>query len=243
RGVPINVAGKPRFWTKYGSSVTKGEGLTQAHVAKIVNADLESIVCVPEVYVIFSWGRCRFIVMQFVEGTTFAGRKLPKGMYKRDEMQAVANAVRRLVDIKMPAGTAPGPIGGGHIGHDFFLDSMSTIEYPTVEHLENQINAFATASWYRFEFQTETAKDLVLCLSDLNENNFMVDPTGKVWAIDFGRTCFLPPSFVYYSLRVVSNLFGRCVARLLNRPESPNFKAMDIASGLPATTPCVSNRC
>jgi hypothetical protein len=59
----------------------------------------------------------------------------------------------------------------------------------------------------------------------------MVGATGKLWSIDFGRTCFLPPSFVYYSLKRAPSFFGRCVAYLAKYPESPNYTAMDIAAG------------
>ena len=56
-------------------------------------------------------------------------------------MEAVAAAVQRLTDIQMPAGTAPGPIGGKRIGHNFFVDDLSTLVYPTVGDLENRINS------------------------------------------------------------------------------------------------------
>ena len=250
-GVCIEVLGKPRFWAKYGGSVIRGEGLTQAHVAGIVNADPVRVVRVPEVYLIFSREECGYIVMELVEGTTFAKRT---GKYGKDDIKAVAAAVRRLTDIKMPAGTAPGPIGGGRIGHDFFVDFLSTLEYPTVGHLEDQINAvcfpltFSTShshtralvankvvrplnSRLSVDFRTETANGLVLCPSDLDDSNFMVDTMGNLWAIDFGRTCFLPPSFVHYSLTLSPNVFGRRVAHLVKYPQSANFKAMMTAAG------------
>jgi hypothetical protein len=124
-GVCIEVLGKPRFWAKYGVYVTRGEGRTQAYVAGIVNADPVRVVRVPEVYLIFSRDSCGYIVMEFVEGTTFAKRKSGTGQYERDEMRAVADAVCRLVEIKMPADTAPGPISGGRTGHDFFFEGLS----------------------------------------------------------------------------------------------------------------------
>ena len=140
-GVCIRVAGKPRFWVKYGmDSVIRCEGRTQAHVAGIVNANPASVVCVPEVYLGFSRGRRGYIVMDFVQGTTFAERKSPRGYYYKNDIKAVAAAVQQLTDIKMPAGTAPGPVGGGCIGHDFFVECLSTLKYPTVRHLEAQIN-------------------------------------------------------------------------------------------------------
>jgi len=82
-GVCIEVLGKPRFWAKYGSSVIRGEGRTQAHVAGIVNTDPVRVVRVPEVYLIFSREKSRYIVMEFVEGTTFAKRKSDTGQYEK----------------------------------------------------------------------------------------------------------------------------------------------------------------
>ena len=95
----------------------RGEGRTQAHVAGIVNAKSASVVCIPEVYLGFWRGRRGYdIVMDFVQGTTFAERKSPKGNYYKNDIKVVATAVQQLTDIKMPAGTAPGPFGGGCIG-------------------------------------------------------------------------------------------------------------------------------
>lgn len=76
-----------------------------------------------------------------------------------------------------------------------------------------------------------TAESLVLCLSDPNESNFIIDPRGKLWAIDFGRTCFLPSSFMSFSLTKSSNVFVQSVARQVNYPVSVNLRAMSIASG------------
>ncbi|KAI0040273.1 hypothetical protein FA95DRAFT_1650357 [Auriscalpium vulgare] len=81
------------------------------------------------------------------------------------------------------------------------------------------------------DFQAETADGLVLCPSDLSDSNFMIDREGTLWAIDFGRTCFLPSSFVSYALMISSNVFVQRVARRVNYPISANFHAMDAASG------------
>jgi len=133
----------------------------------------------------------------------------------------------------MPAGTAPGPVGGGRIGHDFFVDCLSTFKYRKVGQLEAQINEVLRpfGNTLRVNFQLETVDDLVLCPSDPNDSNFMIDDKGKLWAIDFGRTCFLPPSFVPYSLTTSSDVFVQCVARRVNYPLSANLLAMEIASG------------
>ena len=83
----------------------------------------------------------------------------------------------------------------------------------------------------RVNFQIETVDGLVLCLSDPNDSNFMMDDKGKLWAIDFGRTCFLPPSFVSFSFESSSDVFVQSVAHLVDYPPSANLRAMSIASG------------
>ena len=140
-GVCIQVAGKPRLWIKYDKdSVIRGEGRTQAHVAGIMNANPASVVRVPEVHLGFSRGKRGYIVMDFVQGATFAKCKSSKGNCYKNDIKAVAAAVQQLTNIRMPAGTTPGPVGGGRIGNDFFVECLSALEYPTVGHLEAQIN-------------------------------------------------------------------------------------------------------
>ncbi|KAI9512712.1 hypothetical protein F5148DRAFT_973101, partial [Russula earlei] len=215
--------GKPRFWVKHGRSVTRGEGLTQAHVAKIVNADHVRVVRVPEVYLIFSRGTWAYIVMELAGGMTFAKRKLDKGNYGEDNMKA----------IKMPVDTSPGYIGGGRIGHDFFVECLSKLEYHTVGDLEEHINRVLILAETKssVNFQSEITDGLVLCPSDLDDTNIMVDNTGTIWAIDFGRTCFLPSSFMDYSSRSSSKPFGQRMAGLVDYPKSDNYPAMETAAG------------
>ena len=81
------------------------------------------------------------------------------------------------------------------------------------------------------DFQIDTVNGLVLCPSDPNDSNFMIDSENKLWTIDFGRTCFLPSSFVSYSLTMSSDIFMQSVARFLNYPQSANLVAMSVASG------------
>ncbi|KAH9887401.1 hypothetical protein C8Q73DRAFT_657107, partial [Cubamyces lactineus] len=83
----------------------------------------------------------------------------------------------------------------------------------------------------RVDFQSETANGLVLCPSDPNDSNFIIDEDGNLWAIDFGRTAFLPPSFVSYSLTSSSDRFVQSVAALIVCPPSANLPAMRAASG------------
>ena len=81
------------------------------------------------------------------------------------------------------------------------------------------------------DFQIDTVNGLVLCPSDPNDSNFMIDRENKLWAIDFGRTCFLPSSFVSYSLTMSLDIFVQSVAHFLSYPQSANLVAMSVASG------------
>ncbi|PIL29040.1 hypothetical protein GSI_09088 [Ganoderma sinense ZZ0214-1] len=233
-GVCIRGGGKRRYWVKYGrDSLIRGEGRTQASVATMVNANPASAVRVPYVYRGFSRGNRGYIVMDYVQGATPAQRKSPAGYYQKKDIQAVAAALQQLISIRMPTGTAPGPVGGGLIGHDFFVDDLSTLPYPSVEILEAQINEVLrlAGTHLRVDFQNETADGLVLCPSDPNSANFIVDNEGHLWAIDFGRTPFLPPSFVSYSLTSSSDSFVQSVARYIAYPPSANLVAMRAAAG------------
>lgn len=78
---------------------------------------------------------------------------------------------------------------------------------------------------------SETKNGLVLCLSDIDDSNFIVDSLGNLWSIDFGGTGYMPPSFVYYSLRTSPKAFTQLVASLVKYPPSPNLKAMRVAAG------------
>jgi hypothetical protein len=139
-GTYFAVEGIPRFWIKYGTNITLGEALTQDQVAQIVNADPTSVVRVPQVYLVFLRERCRYIVMQYIAGDTVARRQPSPSRYAKGDVASVAAAVKQLIDLRVPAGTPPGHVGGGPIGHDFFVECKSTSEYPTVGDLQAQVN-------------------------------------------------------------------------------------------------------
>lgn len=93
-GACISVAGKPRFWVKFcHAAVIISEARTQAYVAKIVNSNPASVVCIPDVYLIFARKHQAHIVVDFVQGTTLEQRKTTEGyLYDKNELDAVAAA-------------------------------------------------------------------------------------------------------------------------------------------------------
>ena len=60
------------------------------------------------------------------------------------DAQLVATAVWSLIAVQGRT-TEPEPIGGGPIGHRFFIDWKSPIAYNSVQELEEHINAISGA--------------------------------------------------------------------------------------------------
>ncbi|KAL1709557.1 hypothetical protein EV121DRAFT_286616 [Schizophyllum commune] len=187
RGVPLVDESRgdiPYVWVKYGPSVSIHEAKVQHFVAQAVNCIADAPVWVPPVYLYFKSGRRGYIVMEFIEGS----------VCNDSDALLAADAVRSLVNIKSPT-TAPGPIDEGPI---FFYDSQSSITYGSVRTLEKHVNAIQAYEGRseRVDFQSEfETHGLPLCPCDLDHTNFMTDRQGKIVAIDFGATCFLPRSF------------------------------------------------
>jgi hypothetical protein len=82
------------------------------------------------------------------------------------------------------------------------------------------------------DYSSEIAGGLVLCPNDIDPSNFIIDSEGMVFAIDFGRTGYMPPSYVSYSFESDWAKFARLVARLVKYPKSANLLAMQVAAGL-----------
>jgi hypothetical protein len=70
-----------------------------------VNTDPASVVRVPEVYFVFLRKKRRYFVMRYIAGDTVESRKLRAGKYAKDDVLAVAAAVKQLINIRMPADT------------------------------------------------------------------------------------------------------------------------------------------
>jgi hypothetical protein len=85
------------------------------------------------------------------------------------------------------------------------------------------------------DFSNETTDGLVLCPSDIDPSNFIIDSEGTVFAIDFGRTGYMPPSFVAYSL-LSWKPFTQLVARKINYPKFVNLTGMQVAASLMVIT-------
>lgn len=141
---------------------------------------------------------------------------------------------------KFLADTAPGPENGGLIGHDFFNESE------ILRHRQPGY-AFRSLCWRSYAlFQTisfvlqgyifvyilkRVYLQKVLSFVYLIRTSRILRSTMRGnWAIDFGRTCFLPFSFVSFSLMTLSDIFVRVLVPRVDYSRTHNLWAM-IAAG------------
>jgi hypothetical protein len=134
RGIPLrNQDSEPIVaWVKYGRDVEMAEALTQDWVAKALITNPAAGVRVPRVYMAFSDDHPKpfgYIVMEYIDAPDC----------DQGDDQLVARAVQALISIPGP-NSAPGPIGGGLIFHNFFMEWKAPIIYDTVEELQQHMN-------------------------------------------------------------------------------------------------------
>lgn len=138
RGIPLVDEREndiPRTWVKFGSPSIMAEARTQNYVAQVVNGDGAAPVRVPYVYLSFTSKDTGYIVMEYIDGV----------ICRNADVRLVAAAVQFLINIRGPT-AQPGPIGGGLICHDFFIDRKSSLTYSSVGMLENHINGVSPSS-------------------------------------------------------------------------------------------------
>ncbi|KAF8903026.1 hypothetical protein CPB85DRAFT_1320523, partial [Mucidula mucida] len=190
-------------------------------VGKVLNAGPDAAVRIPVVYQAFRHKGCGYIVMEYIDGSECDNR----------DAQQVAAAMESLISLTGPT-TAPGPVGGGPIIHRFFVDWESSVTYNTVKVLEKHVNGILAnmGATQRVSFDEEVRDGLRLCPCDMNRANFIKVLNGKIVALDFEATCFLPPSFFAFALAAAHDNFTLQVARHVKYPASKNLNAMMKAS-------------
>lgn len=116
-------------WVKFGLSITMSEARTQHFVTQVMNDKAGAAVRSPYVYLAFSCNGTGYIVMEYIDGS----------ICDNSDARLVADAVESLISIQSPT-AEPGPIGGGPIGHRFFMERQSSVTYKSVDLLEKHIN-------------------------------------------------------------------------------------------------------
>ena len=139
-GIPLysKPSGPIIAWVRYGPNVTMPAAFTQDWVAKYLEANPAGGVLVPRVFMASTDDNpnCTigYIVMQYIDAV----------VCDTGDVELVAAAVQTLISVPAPS-DAPGPVGGGPIIHNFFVDWTSAITYESVEELQQHINGVISA--------------------------------------------------------------------------------------------------
>ncbi|KAF5368778.1 hypothetical protein D9615_010412 [Tricholomella constricta] len=222
RGVRLLLDNEEYYWVKFGPDITMGEARTQDYVARVLERNADTTVKVPSVYLAFQEGSFGYIVMEYIRGE----------MCGRADADLVAASVQSLIAIESPDSVL-GPVGGGFIQHPFFVDWVASRQYKSVQQLEKHINGIlrATERRGRVRLQPEVANyGLRLCPADIHMTNFIKDDEGRIVALDFGATCFLPPSFFAFVMYRRDTLLAQLIANKVKYPKSKDVDAMSMAS-------------
>ena len=82
------------------------------------------------------------------------------------------------------------------------------------------------------DFKAEVKlQGMCLCPSDMEKLNFLQDTNGNIVTIDFGATCFLPPSFFSFMLQV-GRPYTQLLTRVINYPQSAQLNGMLAATSI-----------
>ncbi len=87
-----------------------------------------------------------YIVMEYIQGQTIYEllKDFPEDLLE-DKLNKIFPAIISLLSIRTPQDIAPGPVGGGIIKHPIFKDNTASIEYKSVNELQQHI--YKVRSW------------------------------------------------------------------------------------------------
>lgn len=109
------------------------------------------IVCVPEIFRAFEHRDFYFLVMEFVPGKTLQQILIDDENVGAEQVdhsilyKHIAEGIR-LLSVKAPPGSKPGPVGGGVIRHPFFNDFEAATPYRDIEMLQKHLNKVSTGT-------------------------------------------------------------------------------------------------
>ncbi|ATY61569.1 kinase-like domain [Cordyceps militaris] len=203
----------PLFYIKYGNSyscLTIMEAETQTftyHALEVISRSAAPPIGLPRVPKIFRVVGGEYIIMEYVQGTTFLNISETKS--REDQLEyidRIAKAIDILLTIPVPSDAAPGPYRGGLIKHPLFRDSEAPKVFDDVASLQDYVNYMSTmpqrsrntANPPRPECQLDC--QLYLVYADLYPGNFIFDADGALWIIDFEHANLLPLCFQTYAL-------------------------------------------
>ncbi|CAA7267300.1 unnamed protein product [Cyclocybe aegerita] len=193
----------------------------------------------PKIYHAFENSRGRaYILDEYIEGVPATEWiKDNKGQLSRLAAE-VAKELEKMTLFEVPPDATPGAVGGGVCMHGFFDDVTGAWRlYDSIEHLEKDINKllriFKAPSRYRKGVNFSGEK-LIFCFSFIDLEKFLVGADGQVYTMDFREACFVPESFMSFTLHWESTGFAlpELIAQHLPFPKAKDLETLGYASYL-----------
>jgi len=137
----------PIAFIKYGGKdySMMAEALNQQFASNTLESmpqqETENIL-IPKIYRVFEQDKVVYIIMEYIAGETF--KELLDKELPHDQLQEyynlIARAIALFLSFKVPHDTIPGPVGGGIIKHPLFKYTVASIEYASVDELQEHVN-------------------------------------------------------------------------------------------------------
>ncbi|KAI9816124.1 MAG: hypothetical protein M1832_005131 [Thelocarpon impressellum] len=192
---------------KFGRGLSPDEAANQAFAYLHTGRKLR----VPEVYRFFQakddgFGSIGYLVMECMDGTSLA--KLPWSGQSAEARQGIISrlvaAIGELSAVRVPPGSAPGPLTGGRPRGYVWSDEGADTSFASVSQLEGWIDRRLTlGNRYKKHFpKTDFSPfPLIMCHMDLARRNIMLLQDGAVCLVDWAFAGFFPSLFEIYTIK------------------------------------------
>jgi aminoglycoside phosphotransferase (APT) family kinase protein len=180
-----------------------GEDVLSCEAENMKFAATHTQIQIPKVHRVFpfrlydydTW----FIVMDYISGYTVGDNWKALNKRTRNKVASqVASMIEQMQSITLNH-MPPGPIGGGAPFRGAWFSDYGAGPFDTLQELEDWLNhkldiclrfKQAPEDTPRFEF-----KDIVLTHQDIAPRNLILDPSGRLWLIDWAYAGVYPKGF------------------------------------------------
>lgn len=96
---------------------------------------------IPQIYHVIERDEMIYIVMEYVLGTTLADLRAKDGLASEQQKwyDQIAKAIALFLAFDIPDKSTLGPVGGGIIKHPLFKDTVASLKYESVNHLQEHL--------------------------------------------------------------------------------------------------------
>lgn len=96
---------------------------------------------IPQIYRVIEKDEIIYIVMEYVAGTTLTDLRANDSLASEQQKwyDQIAKAIALFLAFDIPDQSPPGPVRGGIIKHPLFKDTVASLKYESVKHLQEHL--------------------------------------------------------------------------------------------------------